>query len=116
MSGNPDEAPAYCALCDRPMYGVGGRHCDACLEAADQDNDDMEEMTPKERADFAMMNIENGNLLTAIDCIMRDGDVRVDSVVAALELTALLVEHQVRPTHAVTDMLIRLIERWETAL
>lgn len=80
--------------------------------SATRDEDDL--MDPKERADFAFIQIENGNLLDGIDCIMRDGDVRVDSVVAALLLTQLLVEHQVRPVGGVVDMLVRIIERWET--
>ena len=73
-------------------------------------------MDPYELAEWCAIQIENGNLTDAIDSLMREGDVRVSSVVTALHLTRILVERQVRPVHNVTDQLIRLIERWETDL
>lgn len=110
---NPDEHAAYCHLCETPLL-VG----DMCYECAnpshDQEDDDEGEMTVYERVEFCGMNIENGNIRDAINAMMFDGDVRVDSVKTAINLVAWMVEHQVRSPSLVAGALTRYINTWET--
>ena len=113
---NPDEHAAYCALCETPML-FGGVLCYDCANPPDDDDDDDDdqgEMTVYERVEFCGMNIENGNFTDAMNAMMFDGDVRVDSVKTAINLVQWMVEHQMRsPSHVVAS-LTRYINTWET--
>lgn len=72
-------------------------------------------MNAEEAAEFVVMNITNGNLLDAIDFLMHEGDVRVDSVVLALRVAEQLCLDRAQPITTVVNQLIRLIDTWETS-
>ena len=108
-----DDGPEVCVTCGRSMMRSYAEECQECQDYGPELQD---EMTPHERARYCALQIQNGNLLDAIDVLMRDGDVRVESITAALHLTTILVEQRVQPTQQVTDLLIRLIDQWETQL
>lgn len=115
MVEDPNEHAVYCAICDAPNYN-GFNICDGCEAALNDDDEDEDEwggMTWEERVEFAALNIENGNLKDAINFIMHDGDVRVDSVILALKVSSYLCLHQYRSVETVNNQLIRLIESWE---
>jgi hypothetical protein len=118
-----DTAPAYCAMCDRPI--MTGPLCEACINDGygyDEELDDWAGMTPVERIEYAVLNIENGNLTDAINFIMHDGDVRADSVILALGVAQVLIgmhpdndyEGSDHVVASVTNRLTRLIRQWET--
>lgn len=110
---NPDEHPAYCVICDRPNYN-GFEICDACERRLD-DDENWGGMNRTERVDFVTMNIRNGNLLDAMDFLMHEGDVRVDSVRLAIDVVAQLCIEDVRSVDDVVDQLNRIINVWETS-
>lgn len=59
-------------------------------------------------------NITNGNLMDAVNEIMNDGDVRADSVKRALLVLEEMTFREMKSTTEVTQLMISLIERWET--
>ena len=67
------------------------------------------DMTYMERGEFAFALTELGQWSGAISAIMRDGDVRVDSVLAALHAVRLHPD----PLMYIVQ-LIRNIDTWET--
>ena len=75
---------------------------------------DDEILTWESTAELAFMTMMNGNLTDGINLIMHDGDVRPDSVRAAIQLMWLYFEDHEPDLAKVRDLLIRLIERWET--
>jgi hypothetical protein len=59
-------------------------------------------------------NIHNGNLTDAINIIMNDGDVNVDSVKTMMLVVEELTLCQWKTVTQVTQLMLGLIERWET--
>ena len=122
MSDGHFDAPAYCDLCDRPI--ATGPLCADCASHSGDNQADTDEwggMTWEQRTAFVTLNLDNGNLTDAINFIMHDGDVRVDSVVLALRVLSCLILNEldvnaddVSAVEYPTDRLIRLIEHWET--
>ena len=106
---NPDEHAAYCALCETPMLFTGVL-CYACANPA---TDEEEVMTIGERVEWCSMQLINGNRTDAVNGMMFDGDVRVDSVKVAINLVAQLVVEQQRNIVDVVGSLTRAIETWE---
>ena len=118
-SENPDEHAAHCPICDYPVM-FSDTLCQACYESLDQEADDEDwgGMTDEERVEFFVMNWENGNLTDAVNFLMHDGDVRIDSVL----LLAQVVEYydNLPDTHLHTDTInkfinafVRTVEKWE---
>jgi hypothetical protein len=105
-------------ICDRPI--MTGPVCEGCAELdiwAEDDEDSWAGMTRMERADFAELAIENGNLKDAITFIMHDGDVRADSVRLVLDLIYRhVLNNPTRANDTLTyiNRLDRLITAWET--
>ena len=75
--------------------------------------DDRGGMTDEECVEFVVMNIKNGNFKDAINFIMRDGDIRADSVKLALRVASAIAVNDYTPIQSVTNRLIRYINTWE---
>lgn len=103
----------FCANCGQGMMPSFSELCATCQEQEYSVSAHRDSMTFDEQVEWVADNITNGNLSDAITFMMRDGDIRVDSVTLALRLTAYLTLHQVRSVTDVTDQLIRLIDTWE---
>ena len=111
MTDHPDDHAAFCAMCNVPL--LIGPLCYECANPS-HDEEDGDDMTPDERAEFCAIAITNGNITDAINALMFDGDVRVESVRTALTLMAYLQTTQLRTPYQVSDSLIRMIDTWET--
>jgi len=104
------DAPAYCNMCDAPIDG-SDMLCGGC---AFKLIDDMDEgLSWESAADLAHMTMVNGNLTDGVNLIMYDGDVRADSVKAALRLLVHWTDNGTT-IHSATGIIIRAIEKWET--
>lgn len=80
---------------------------------ASWNQDDHDELNWEAAAELAHMTMVNGNLTDGINLIMYDGDVRVDSVKAALKCLVNWVDNGT-PIHTAFGLIIRTIEIWET--
>jgi hypothetical protein len=109
MSGaDPNEHASYCEICDRPNYD-GFAICNPCNAALGEPEDAGDErLSWEDTADLAHMTMVNG-----INLIMYDGDVRADSVKAALRLLVHWTDNGTT-IHSATGIIIRAIEKWET--
>ena len=59
-------------------------------------------------------NIHNGNLMDAINIIMNEGDVNVESVKTMMLVVEELTLREWKTVSQVTQLMLGLIERWET--
>jgi hypothetical protein len=114
MSGaDPNEHASYCAICDRPNYD-GFAICNPCNAALGEPEDAGDErLSWESAAELAYLTMMNGNLTDGINLIMYDGDVRADSVKAALRLLVCWTDNGT-PIHSAIGIIIRVIEKWET--
>ena len=58
--------------------------------------------------------MKNGNLTDAINIIMNDGDVNVESVKTMMLVVEELTLREWKTVTQVTQLMLNLIERWET--
>lgn len=110
MSDGAFDAAAYCAMCDAPC--AIGPLCHGC-RAAGADDDHEDTLNWESTAELAFITMMNGNLTDGINLIMYDGDVRIDSVRAALRLVSHYHNDHEIDIDYIIDLIIRLIERWE---
>ena len=59
-------------------------------------------------------NLSTGNLTDAINIIMNDGDVNVDSVKTVMLVVEEMTLREWKTVSQVTQLMLDLIERWET--
>lgn len=112
MSDGHFDAAGYCAMCDAPTDG-SDMLCSACAFEMIDDEIPDETLDWESRAQLAFTTMMNGNLTDGINLVMRDGDVRPDSVKAALRLVGHYYDDHTRDTHKIIGLLIRLIDTWE---
>ena len=112
LDHHPDDHAAFCEVCDVPL--LIGPLCYECANPSHDEEDDDDTMNVYERVEFCGMNMVNGNFTDAINAMMFDGDVRVDSVRTAINLVAWQVIQQQRNVEDVVASLTRHITTWET--
>jgi len=59
-------------------------------------------------------NLNDGNLMDAINLIMNDGDVNVESVQKMMLVVEEMTYCEWKTVTEVTQLMLRLIDRWET--
>ena len=59
-------------------------------------------------------NLSNGNLMDAMNDIMNDGDVNVESVKKMMLVLEEMTLREWKTVTEITQLMLRLIERWET--